>query len=73
MPLAFALLVLGVLVYLSVSRATRRPVSGITCIKPYAFADDLISAVNVDSCAMSAAIRNGSRSCACEYFLISDQ
>ena len=37
-----------------------RPVDGRICINPYAFAADLTSAVKVDSCAMSAAIRYGS-------------
>jgi len=37
-----------------------RPVDGSSCINPYAFAADLTSAMNVDSCAMSAAIMYGS-------------
>ena len=56
-----------------IDRLYWRPVDGRICIRPYAFADDRTSAVNVDSCAMSAAIMNGSRLFAAEYLRISGQ
>ena len=43
-------------------RASWRPVAGTICISPHALAADRTSGSNVDSCAMSAATRYGSRS-----------
>ena len=54
-------------------RAYCRPVPGMTCISPRALADDRISAVKVDSCAISAETRYGSRLFALEYFSIRSQ
>src|SRR4029078_11904221 len=55
------------------ARASLRPVEGTSVINPQAFADDLTPASKVDSWAISAAIRYGSRSCAADCFRIESQ